>query len=192
MSEGLPTEVVRWAISAVLMVLAMGAIRYHRKRTTSSTPSGELRHTKIVLVLGVVSFLFCTGLIVLPRVVENDTFTWWTDAVFGFFALCGAYIVVECWTVSHSFSEDGLEYRRLLRGGGFISWSDLVSVRYGHTAKWFRLETKDGRVARISAYMVGLPAFAQIVLKRTSLDVANTDTLQILRETAAGNPPRVW
>jgi hypothetical protein len=58
--------------------------------------------------------------------------------------------------------------------------------------KWFRLETHDGQVARISAYLTGLPGFARTLLKHIPTGVSDELTLDILAETAAGRPPAPW
>ena len=75
---------------------------------------------------------------------------------------------------------------------GFLRWSELKKVRYGSSMKWFRLETASGEVLRVSAMLMGLPEFAQALLKSTPTDAMDTDTLEILEATAEGNPPSLW
>lgn len=58
--------------------------------------------------------------------------------------------------------------------------------------KWFRLETRSGKVARVSAMLIGLPDFARLVLRYAPADAIEPDTLPVLRATAEGNPPPIW
>jgi hypothetical protein len=58
--------------------------------------------------------------------------------------------------------------------------------------KWFRLETRTGAVARISAMLIGLPEFARLLLAHAPADAIPPETLLVLEATAAGNPPPVW
>jgi hypothetical protein len=58
--------------------------------------------------------------------------------------------------------------------------------------KWFRLERQTGKVARISAMLIGLPEFARVLLAHTPPGVIDAETLPILEATAALSPPSVW
>jgi hypothetical protein len=62
-------------------------------------------------------------------------------------------------------------------------------VHYAPVLKWFRLETREGKVARISAMLVGLPEFAQVLLRRAPPGAIDDETAQVLRATAAGDLP---
>jgi hypothetical protein len=58
--------------------------------------------------------------------------------------------------------------------------------------KWFRLEAQSGTVIRISAMLTGLPEFARLLLVHAPTQGIDAKTLELLRATAAGDPPSVW
>jgi hypothetical protein len=68
----------------------------------------------------------------------------------------------------------------------------LRDVRYAPVLKWFRLETRSGDVARISVMLMGLPAFARLLLEDAPEDAIDSGTLRILQATAEGKLPSVW
>lgn len=103
-----------------------------------------------------------------------------------------APMIIDYFMARHRVSDDGLAYRKLLGTRGFLRWSDLRKVRYGSTMKWFRLETADGSVVRISAMLMGLPEFAQALLKSAPVEAIDAHTLQVLEATADGDPPSLW
>jgi hypothetical protein len=75
---------------------------------------------------------------------------------------------------------------------GTLKWNQVRRVHYSSFAKWFRIETEDGQVARISALLVGLPDFARAVLSGVRQEALDPDTAAILHATAHGELPRVW
>ena len=93
----------------------------------------------------------------------------------------------------HRVDEAGLSYWTWLGGGRrCMRWDQVREVRYAPAMKWFRVRDADGRTARISAMMRGLPAFATQVLAHAPDAVADPFTLGMLEATAAGAPPPVW
>jgi hypothetical protein len=73
-----------------------------------------------------------------------------------------------------------------------MRWSDVRSLRYSQSAKWFRLDLADGRVVRISAMLQGLPEFAAAALTQVPPATIDGDTRMVLEATARGELPRVW
>lgn len=65
-------------------------------------------------------------------------------------------------------------------------------MTYAPAMKWFRLETRSGDVARLSVMLMGLPAFAQVLLAHAPAEAIAPETRAILEATAAGDPPSVW
>ena len=76
--------------------------------------------------------------------------------------------------------------------GGFLRWSELRTVRYGATMKWFRLETQGGVVVRISGMLMGLPEFARALLRGAPTASIDPAALPVLEATADGDPPSLW
>jgi len=67
----------------------------------------------------------------------------------------------------------------------------LRTVRYTPLMKWFRLETQSGKAARVSVMLMGLPEFAGLLLQNAPQGAIAAGTLDVLRATAAGNPPSI-
>jgi hypothetical protein len=144
------------------------------------------------LILGLVGFLFFSALAVLSNVYANETTTWWTTALFVGFALLALAMIGDYVLARHDVSERGLSYGRLTGPRGYLEWGDLRRVRYSQAMKWFVLETRSGKTARISAMLVGLPEFARLLLTRAPAGVIESETAAILHDTAGGNPPPIW
>ncbi len=89
-------------------------------------------------------------------------------------------------------SEEGLRFRRLTGSRGYLRWSDLRRVNYTQAMKWFRLETRAGEVARVSAMPVGLREFARFLLRHAPPGAIDPETLPILKSTASCGSPPVW
>lgn len=184
--------VLRWAVWAVLMALIMGWVARSRLKTGLSRDSTRLFHPASTLVVGLTGFLLFAGIAVLSNAFPNRTATWFTTAVFVFFALLSLLVVADYFLARHEPSEEGLRFRRLTGSRGYLRWSDLRRVNYAPAMKWFRLETRAGEVARVSAMLVGLPEFARFLLRHAPPGVIDPETLPILQATASGRPPPVW
>ena len=117
---------------------------------------------------------------------------WWATAILVAFTAGSSLLVLEYFRARHEVSETGLCYGPMFGSRGRIEWSELQSVRYAQVMKWFRLESRTGRVARLSAMLVGLPEFARILLDHAPDGVVDESTRPLLEATAKGQPPRVW
>ena len=183
---------VQWAIWGIVMAILMAWIARSRLRARPLSNARRLVHPPSTLVIGLVCFLFFGAIAVISNVLANNTTTWWTTTVFIGFAFLSLPIVADYVVARHEVSEEGMSYGRLLGPRRFLKWSDLRLVRYAPVMKWFRLETRSGDVARISAMLIGLPEFARLILANAPPEAIEPGTLPILRATANGNPPPVW
>jgi hypothetical protein len=183
---------LQWIVWFVVMTLVMGWLARNRLRARPLSDSRRLVHPPSTLLVGLVVFLFFAGIAVVSNVVANRTTTWWTTTFFSGFALLSLTMVADYFLARHEMSEDGLSYGSMTGRRGYLRWSDLRRVNYSSGMKWFRLETRSGAVARISAMLVGLPEFARLLLTHAPGDAISPDTLPVLEATAAGHPPPVW
>ncbi len=69
-----------------------------------------------------------------------------------------------------------MRYRPLVSKPGFFRWTDVTRVRYARSLKWFRTETADGAVVRVSIMLTGLPEFARAMLDEVSAARIDADT----------------
>ncbi|NOT24967.1 MAG: PH domain-containing protein [Acidobacteria bacterium] len=183
---------IQWTVWAIVMTVVMGWLarsRFPRKRLDNP---GALRHPTSTLVMGVVCFCFLGALSVISATTTNKTATWWTTTIFAGFAASSLVLILDYFMARHQVSNEGLAYRKLLGKTGFVKWTELKKVRYASALKWFRIETTSGEVVRVSAMLMGLPEFAEALLRSAPLESMNLETRQILRATAEGNPPSIW
>ena len=175
----------------VVMSLVMGWLARTRMRPAARTPTGiVLKEPASLLLLGLV----CTA-----AFGAFAYFSIWslTDgpgvaALFLLFALMGCYLIYSQFAERYEVRPDGLVYRTLLRGDRLARWGEIREVRYGWLGKWFVLRLRDGTVLRLSVLLVGLPTFADALLRNVDPGVIAEDSVDILRHTALGDPPSVW
>lgn len=184
--------ILKGAVWIVAMTIVMGWIARSRTKDRKNKYPNTLTPPRSLLIIGLICFLVFGGVAVFSNVYSNGTETWWTTAGFAGVALAGLAIVFDYVIARHQLSESGLCYGRWFGSRRRLQWSELRTVRYAPLMKWFRLEAASGEVARISAYLTGLPEFARLVLKHAPSDSIEEETLSILQATADGNPPPVW
>jgi hypothetical protein len=182
----------QWALWGMVMSLAMGWLAKNRLKRHPNTSPRHLYHPISTLIVGLVCFVFFAGIATISNVYANKTTTWWTTTIFIGFAAMSVPVVADYFLARHELSDAGLSYGRLSGTRGYLKWSELYRVQYAPVMKWFRLETSSGKVARISAMLVGLPEFAQHLLRHAPPEAIEKNTLHILQATAHGNPPPVW
>jgi len=174
------------------MTLVMGWLARNRFKARPQSDAWRLVHSTSTLALGIVCFAFFAGIAVVSNVYPNRTTTWWTTTLFVGFALMAVPMIADYFLARHDVSESGISYGRLTGRRGNLKWSELRSVRYAPVMKWFRLESRSGQVARISAMLMGLPEFARLVLQHAPAEAIESSTKPILEATASGYPPPIW
>lgn len=184
--------ILKYAFGVIAMTLVMGWIAGSRMKKRKSIESNCLRHPPSTLVFAVIAFVFFGGIAILSNVYANRTTTWWTTTLFVALASASLVSILDYFVARHEMSESGMSYGRLCGPKRSLRWSELRNVRYAPFMRWFRLETTNGEVARISSMLMGLPEFARLVLRHAPPESIEEDTLSRLRATANGNPPPVW
>jgi hypothetical protein len=183
--------VIRWGLWVVLMVIIMGWVARSRHRPRPASDARRLVHPPSTLIIGLTVFTLFAAIAVVSNVYANRTTTWLTTTVFLGFAGLALWLVVDYFTARHEVSDAGMRHGSVT-GRRDIEWAEVSSVQYSPAMKWFRLETRSGRVARVSAMLVGLPEFARLLLAHVPGRAIEAQTLPVLEATAAGDPPSVW
>jgi hypothetical protein len=183
---------VQWIVWGILMTLVMGWLAKSRLRARPDASLHQLYHPTSTLIIGLACIVFFVGIAIISNVYSNKTTTWWTTTAFLGFAVLAVPVVADYFLSRHELSDEGLSYGGLSGKRGYLRWSELRRVQYAPGMKWFRLETSSGKVARISAMLVGLPEFAQLVLRHAPPKSIEPGALPILQATADGNPPPIW
>ena len=182
---------LQWTLWGLLMALVMGWVARSRSRPRPAGSANRLHHPKSTLIIGLTGFLLFVAIAIVSNVYANATTSWWTTAIFVGFALLAVPVIGDYFAARHEVSVEGLRYSRLVGSGGFIRWSDVKSVRFSDSMKWFRLESQSGQVVRLSVMLMGLPIFAELLLAHAPGESMKS-ALTILQATAEGNPPSVW
>ncbi len=185
-------HVLQWGTWFVLMTFAMGWLAKSRLGGRAVAESNVMQFPRTVLIVGGVCWTFFVGLAVLSVLYPNSTGSLWITMVFVGFAALGAHWVVEFFYVRLRVERDGLHYRTLTGGNGFLRWDNVTKIRYSPMTKWFRIEGVRGEVVRVSAMLMSLPAFADAILATVPGSRIDPETSEILQETANGEPPSIW
>ncbi len=183
---------MQWAVWAVLMTAVMGWLARSRQRPRPASEAGYLAHPSSTLIVGVAIFVLFAGFAILSNVYANETSGVLTTCVFVAFAVLPLWMVADYFLERHHVSDQGLSYRDLMWRPGRLAWPEVTRVGYAPAMKWFRIETRGGKVARVSAMLVGLPEFARLVLAHVPRTAINAASLPVLEATAAGSPPSLW
>ena len=183
--------VIRWGVWLVLMMVVMGWVARSRLRARPTANAHRLAHPPSTLIIGLVVFTFFAGIAVVSNVYANQTTSVFTTAVFVGFAALALWLLADYFAGRHEVSDDGMNHGSVT-GRRQVTWAEVSGVRYSPAMKWFRLQTRSGRVARVSAMLVGLPEFARLVLEKVPADAIEPETRPVLVATAAGHPPSVW
>lgn len=173
------------------MTVIMGWLAKSRQKAGADTGS-VLKHPRSTLIIGLVCGGFFLALAVVSHLFPGKDGSLWISLFFLGFSLLGSVIIVEYVRVRHNLEPQGMRFQPLFRAPGTLLWSDVSSIRYSPSAKWFRIETRRGQVIRVSAMLTGLPAFAQAALQGISPPSMDAATRRVLEETAAGRPPSLW
>jgi hypothetical protein len=107
-------------------------------------------------------------------------------------SLLGAPFIAEYRNARHRVLVNGLRYGRMFGKGGLMRWKEVTAAEYSPHAKWFRLVSTSGEVARISAAAIGLPTFARTVLDNVPAQSIDAKSRAIFEQTAGGRPQSLW
>jgi hypothetical protein len=163
----------------------------HHDLWPSVADARRLAHPPSTLIIGLVVFGLFAGIAVVSNVSANRTTSVFATAVFVGFAALALWLVADYFVGRHEVTDDGMSHGSLI-GRRQLKWAEVSGVRYSPTMKWFRLQTRSGRAARVSAMLVGLPEFARLVLEKVPATAIDAETRPVLEATATGHPPSVW
>ena len=178
-------------LTSAALVLALGWLGRSRKQRPQWV-SGTLilRYPKSVMIVGLAdAVLFggiAAGLWLSPQRPDEG------PTLLGLLSLCllGVGIVLDCCRTRLDVSEAGVVSRTILGRLQTSLWMDVRLVRYERALKWFRVELRNETSFRVSAMLVGLPQFAQLLLASTPSAEIDDETRGILRDGASGLLPR--
>lgn len=174
-----------WVVSMTLFTrwLARSRQRAH------GVASNCVRHTKVMLIVGVAGMLSFAALLVATHVLPIEGMNALATACFVGMMLLPAYLVADYRFARHVVSDEGMDFGRPTGRRLFFRWSAVRAVRFGNLGHWFKIELQSGEVLRVPAAMAGLPAFADQVLRHVPAAQIERDTLRMLERTPRGDLP---
>jgi len=150
----------------------------------------SIRLPRSYLIGGMVVATLFFGLAVLSVAFPDEEPSLEPTVIFSAFGLAGIYLIAAYFLDRYDISRDRMRFRTFLFLGPLeIQWQQVVSVKYAEILGWFRVESSDGRVARVGTTHVGLTAFARAVLRHVEGDVIPPRTRMALKKVAAGERP---
>jgi hypothetical protein len=173
------------------MAQVMGWMSRGRFRARPVLKAHLLVHPPSTLVLGLFGFGMFAGMALYISLFPDDTTTWRLPALLMCFALFFTPLVLGFVVERHEVTDDGIAARTFVGVRKRVRWSELRAVRFAPVAQWFRLESNSGTVVRVSTMLIGLPEFARLLLQGAPEEAINVEALELLRQTAEGNPPPV-
>jgi hypothetical protein len=182
---------LQWGIWFVLVSLVLGWLSRDRLQAPQPTTTGTLLKLPLsLLVVGVICAAMFGAFTVLSYSAPTGGPV--IATVFLLFASLGGYVIYEYFRDRYELRRDGIAYRTPLGGERFAPWADVLWVRYSRTGNWIVLKLLNGRNLRLSVMLIGLPAFAEALLRNVNPDLIAEDSRQVIEETARGEPPKVW
>src|SRR4029450_4211426 len=178
-------RVIRWVIWLLLMVVVMGWVARSRFRGRPAADARRLAHPPSTLLMLVVFALFA-GIAVVSNVYANHTTSVFTTAVFVGFAALALWLVADYFVGRHEVSDEGMSHGSLT-GRRQFRWTEVSGVRYSPAMKWFRLEIRSGRAARVSAMLVGLPEFARLALAKVPAGAIDPEAPPVVEARATAH-----
>ena len=182
---------LQWAAWAAAMTFVMSWVSKSRA-TVPPGADGVLKQPRSMLIIGWTCTVFFAALAGLSQAFPGQNPSVWPTVVFLLFAAGGLALVAECHRGQHHLTPDGLRYGKLFGRGGDVRWDEIRTLRYSDSAKWFRLDTSDGRVIRISATLTGLQEFAAAALDHVAEDAIDGRAREQLEAIREGKLPSIW
>lgn len=183
---------VQWTLWGIAMAAVGGWLGRARMKARPMAESRVLVHPRSTLIIGVACTVIFAAFTVLALTRMNDAAPLFIFLLFGGFLLGSLLVIREYYVVRVEVSESGMTWRKLSGARKELKWVDVKTVRYSNSMKWFRVETMNGDVARISLMLMGLPQFAQLLWNNAPAQAFDALSKETIQRTADGNPPSIW
>jgi len=174
------------------MTVTMRWLARTRRQARPAQDADHLRQPGSMLAIGIVGTLFCIGIIVAFTIWPDDSSGFWSYAFFYAFTLLPLFIVADYFNGRHDVSEAGMDVGRASGRRLSFGWDEVAGIRYAQSAGWFKIALRSGATVRVSVMLMGLPVFADKVLRHVPHAYIEADALKVLKEAAGGKLPGIW
>lgn len=183
---------IQSALWFAVMAWIMKALANARSRPR---PVGEERFLVPplgILALGIMCAFLCAGAIALPFFSDEEGVIKPAVVLILIFGPGAVAMLGEYYWARHELLPAGVRFGSMFGRRGEIKWNEVARVSYARHLKWIRVEAKDGRVARFSTLLVGLQLLCQQIVQYVPREAIDRESLQVLRDAAAGQLPPIW
>ncbi|MFN3791784.1 hypothetical protein [Massilia sp.] len=163
----------------------------HSRQRADRTAGNHVRHTYVMLIIGVAGVLCFAAVPVAAHVLPIEGTNAVSTVFFVAMMLLPAYLVADYRYARHLVSEDGMDFGRPTGTRLAFRWDEVRAIRYGNLGRWFKIELQSGEMLRVPIVMAGLPAFADQVLRHVPPARIERESLRMLERTARGDLPPV-
>lgn len=191
MEQGWLTAIAKAAFLIAGLILTRRWLERSRKRPRPPEQARQLAYPTAMLVLAVLGVLFFCGVTIAAMIWPDERHPVLAAVMLGGFILLPGALLADYFFARHTVTDDGMEFGRMSGKRGAFRWAEVKRVYFGHMGHWFKLELQSGEIVRISAFQMGLPAFADCVLRHVPSARIDKATYSLLEQTARGTLPRL-
>ena len=161
-------EGIAGAIVSTLLLAAL--IRTVRLTARKSGSRFVLEYGKPMRALGVVSLLLGALFILVGSHSSPDqrAIAW---VVCGSLAGCTVYIFLEVFMVRLEFDETFIYHFSPWRRDRQIPWSEIISVSFSQTNRWYVIRTQGHGTLRVSTFLSGIGSFVERLEKTLKMNI---------------------
>lgn len=178
---------LQWLVWGIVMTVVMGLVARSWRKQRAAWASDQLRHPKVIAVVGVVCGLPFLGAAVAAGLLAplKDK---WTAPLFLAFSGLGGWLLWEYVRMRITLKPGGFDYRTALQEGT-AEWRDVRSIAWSPSMSWFVVKLAGERTVRVSVLLLGLDRFAKALLENSGAAEMSHETRLVLTATSNGNPP---
>ncbi|MCD2518498.1 hypothetical protein LQ564_19530 [Massilia sp. G4R7] len=163
-----------------------------RQQARRAADLDRLQQPRSMLALGSAGTVLWVGVMAAFTIWPDDTVSVWFYLFFVGLTLLSLFLVADYVNGRHAVREAGMDIGRPSGRRLSFGWDEVEQIRYAKSAGWFRIALRSGEVARVSSMLMGLPAFADQVLRHVPAARIEADALKMLSEAARGKLPGIW
>ncbi|MCA1247993.1 hypothetical protein [Massilia sp. MS-15] len=189
MEGSILATLAKWAFFMAALSLTMRWLGRSRLRPRPPEQAMMLAYPPSMLALALVGILFFCGVTVAAMIWPDPQHPVLAVCMLAGFILLPGALLADYVHARHSVSDQGMAYGRMSGRRGAFRWDEVKRVHYGKASGCFKLALQSGETVRISVYLMGLPAFADCVLRHVPAARIDRDAQALLAQTALGKPP---
>lgn len=183
---GIVFQIVFWLIA---MALLMRWFARSRLRERAPEDAHVLRSPPALLIVALVCLVMSVAMLIGSFSESGGIIPFVVGSAMSLLSLS---LIADYYFARHHLDQQGMDYGRMLGHGGRFAWSEVRRVGFNKRMNWYRLELESGATVRISGMHMGLPEFAEHVLRHVAAERIAAPVLTMLKSAAHGKLHKVW